>query len=85
MDTVTCLAILSVYLFLLGLTLGLCGIVADYVLPHIPFIVRYIDTLPDWEDDAETSSEMREGPNLQILQEFLRTLQHFICPTCITK
>lgn len=58
MDIVADLAILSVYLFLLGLTLGLCGIVADYVLPHIPFLVRYIDALPGWEDDAETSSEM---------------------------
>lgn len=58
MDIVADLAILSVYLFLLGLTLGLCGIVADYVLPHIPFLVRYIDALPGWEDDAETSFEM---------------------------
>lgn len=33
------------------LILGVGGLVADYVLPHIPFIQRFLDTLPDWEDD----------------------------------
>ncbi len=59
MDAATVLAILMIYLFLLSLG----GIAADHVLPHLPFLVRYIDTLPDWEDDAETSSELQEAPN----------------------
>lgn len=59
MDSVTCLATLMIYFFLLSLT----GIAADYILPHIPFLVRYIDTLSDWEDDAETSSEWQEDLN----------------------
>ena len=59
MDAVTGLAILMIYLFLLSLG----GIAADHVLPHIPFLVRYIDTLPDWEDDAKTSSKWQEDPN----------------------
>ena len=81
MDTVTGLAILSVYFVLIGLG----GIVADYILPHIYLLDRYFDTLPEWEDDAEYSAEIWKAPNLKNSQEILRTLQHFICPTCITK
>lgn len=35
--------------FLLILAVG--GLIADYVLPHIPFIQRWLDSLPDWEDE----------------------------------
>lgn len=31
--------------------LGLGGLIADYVFPHIPFIERFIDSLPDWDDE----------------------------------
>lgn len=81
MDTVTGLAILSVYFFLLGLG----GIVAEHILPHISLLDRYFDTLPDWEDDGEYSAETRERLGLKKLQELLRTLQHISCPACITK
>ncbi len=27
------------------------GLAADYILPHIPFIDRYLDSLPNWDDD----------------------------------
>lgn len=33
--------------------LGVGGLVADYVFPHIPFIQRYLDSLPDWDDEEE--------------------------------
>lgn len=48
-EAVVDLGILAV--FLLALSVG--GLVADYVFPHIPFIQRYIDSLPDYEDEEE--------------------------------
>ena len=35
--------------------LGIGGLIADYILPHIPAVQRYLDSLPDWdeEDDDE--------------------------------
>ena len=26
-------------------------LVADYIFPHIPFINRYLDSLPDWDEE----------------------------------
>ena len=31
------------------LILGIGGLIADYVFPHTPFIVRFIDSLPEWD------------------------------------
>lgn len=33
--------------------LGIGTLIADYVFPRIPFIQRYLDSLPDYEDDEE--------------------------------
>ncbi len=33
--------------------LGIGALIADYVFPHIPFSQRYLDSLPDYEDDEE--------------------------------
>lgn len=33
------------------LILGIGGLIADYVFPHIPFIERLIDSLPEWDDE----------------------------------
>lgn len=33
--------------------LGIGALIADYVFPHIPLIQRYLDSLPDYEDDEE--------------------------------
>ena len=30
---------------------GIGGLIADYVFPHIPFIERLIDSLPEWDDE----------------------------------
>ena len=46
-DAVIALGIISVYLLILSVG---C-LVADYVFPHIPFIERFLDSLPDWEDE----------------------------------
>lgn len=37
--------------FLMVLSIG--ALIADYVFPHIPFIQRYLDSLPDYEGDEE--------------------------------
>ena len=46
-ELIVCLMILG-GLFLI---LFVCGILADYVLPHIPAVERFLDTLPDWDDE----------------------------------
>lgn len=33
------------------LILGIGGLISDYVFPHIPFIERFIDSLPEWDDE----------------------------------
>lgn len=33
--------------------LGIGALIADYVFPNIPFIQRYLNSLPDYEDDEE--------------------------------
>ncbi len=46
-EAVVALAILAGYLLILGIG---C-LVADFVFPHIPVINRFLDSLPDWEDE----------------------------------
>ena len=48
-DAVVALAIISGYLRILGVG---CLIV-DFVFPHIPFIERYLESLPDWDDEED--------------------------------
>lgn len=45
------LAIFLGYTAAILLILGIGGLIADYVLPHIPFIERFIDSLPEWDDE----------------------------------
>lgn len=45
------LAIFLGYTSAILLILGIGGLIADYVFPHIPFIERFIDSLPEWEDE----------------------------------
>lgn len=40
--------------------LGIGALIADYVFPHIPFIQRYLDRLPDYEDDEEVERQYGE-------------------------
>lgn len=48
-EAVVGLALMAGFLVVLGVG----GLVADYVFPHIPFIQRYLDSLPDWDDEEE--------------------------------
>ena len=47
------LAIFLGYTSAILLILGIGGLIADYVFPHIPFIQKYLDSLPDWDDEEE--------------------------------
>ena len=47
-------------LMVLAVFLGILALIADYVFPHIPFIQRYLDRLPDYEDDEEVERQYRE-------------------------
>lgn len=48
-DLAVNLAILCGFLAVLGVG----GLIADYVFPHIPFIQRFLDTLPDWDENED--------------------------------
>lgn len=48
-DPVVAFGVFAVYLLILGIG----GIIADYVLPHIRPLNRWIDSLPEYEDDSE--------------------------------
>ena len=45
------LAIFLGYTAAILLILGIGGLIADYVFPHIPFIERFIDSLPEWDGE----------------------------------
>lgn len=55
-EGVVCLLILTSYL----LVLGIGCLIADFVFPHIPFIERFLDSLPEFEDDEELDRLERE-------------------------
>ena len=55
-EEVVDLMVLAVFLGILGIG----ALIADYVFPHIPFIQRYLDRLPDYEDDEEVERQYRE-------------------------
>ena len=42
---------LVIFLGYTAAILGIGGLIADYVFPHIPFIERLIDSLPEWDDE----------------------------------
>lgn len=46
-EAVVDLAILAAFLLILAAG----GFIADYVFPHIPFIERFIDSLPNWDNE----------------------------------
>ena len=48
-EAVACLMILTGYM---GVLCVGC-LIADYVFPHIPFIERWIESLPAWEDEPD--------------------------------
>lgn len=48
-EAVVALGLMSGFLLILGVG----GLIADYVFPHIPFIQRFLDSFPDWEEGKE--------------------------------
>lgn len=52
-DTIDCLLVFLVYTGGFCLLLGIGAFIADYVLPHIPIVNRWLDSLPDYDDDEE--------------------------------
>lgn len=54
---------------------GVCGFIADFILPHIKPVERYLDSLPDYEDDAEIARRyekirrMKAARRRQIIRE----------------
>lgn len=53
-ELVANLIVLDVFLIVLGIG----GLIADFILPHIPFVERFLDTLPNWDDEDEKSEEV---------------------------
>lgn len=45
------LALFLFYMSGLNAVLLVGCLIADYVFPHIPFIERYLESLPDWEGE----------------------------------
>lgn len=56
-DMVVGLGFMCAFLFVLCLG----GLIADYVFPHIPFIQRWLDSLPEYEDDEDVIREYEES------------------------
>ena len=48
-EAVACLVIFAG----LMIVLGVGAFIADVIFPHIPFLNRWLDSLPDYEDDEE--------------------------------
>lgn len=55
-EAIVCLSFLSVLLLVLAIG---CA-VADHLFPRIPLIARYMDSLPEFEDDAEIA-KLQDG------------------------
>ena len=47
------LLVALIYLVPFMLLLCVGGLIADYIFPKIPFIQRFLDGLPDYEDDED--------------------------------
>lgn len=48
-EAVSCAIIFAGFMVVLGVG----GLIADYIFPRIPFIQRWLDTLPDWDEEEE--------------------------------
>lgn len=47
------LVIFLFYMGVINLALSVACIVADYIFPHIPFIERFLESLPEWDDEED--------------------------------
>ena len=51
LEVIDALVVIAIYVGGFMFMLGIGGVIADYAFPHIPFIQRFIDSLPEWEDE----------------------------------
>ena len=52
-DTIDCLLMFLIYMVPFMLILCVGCFIADYVFPHIPFLNRWLDSLPEFEEEDE--------------------------------
>lgn len=52
-DTVDCLLMFLIYVVPFMLLLGIGGFIADYIIPRIPFLNRWLESLPEFEEEDE--------------------------------
>lgn len=52
-DTIDCLLVFLIYMVPFMLLLGIGGLLADYVFPHIPFLNKWLESLPEFEEEDE--------------------------------
>lgn len=62
------LVLFLIYMTVLNGVLCVGCLVADYIFPHIPFIERYLESLPAWDDEEEVASA--ENMTLFVADEF---------------
>lgn len=54
-EAMACLVIFSGFMIVLGIG----AFIADVIFPRIPFLNRWLDSLPDYEDDDEAYEQYR--------------------------
>lgn len=47
------LVVFLFYMVGINLVLLVGCLVADYIFPHIPFIERFLESLPEWDDEED--------------------------------
>lgn len=72
-EAVVDLAILSGYL----LVMGFGCLIADFVFPHIPFIERYLESLPNWDEEEDEPMIIRNKYDLRLAYELLNEYKEF--------
>ena len=58
-DTIDCLLVFFVYMGSFCLLLGIGAFVADYVFPHIPFLNKWLESLPEFEEEDEQFAQAK--------------------------
>ena len=77
-DFITGFSLISGYLLLLGIG----GLVADFLLPCVPFIKRYLENLPDWDEEINRKDMGEESFEIQqVSVKRLREIIHQMAPS----
>ena len=77
-DFITAISLISGYLLLLGIG----GLAADFLLPRVPFIKRYLENLPDWDEEINRKDMGEESFEIQqVSVKQLREIIHQMTPS----